>query len=89
MGESLDRGLTGATLRAARALAGISAAELARESQVGERTILRAESQDGPVAMRAANVLALISAFCRRGVVFVAEDQHGGVGIRLRSPPRS
>ena len=80
--ESNDVGLTGAMLRAARALTGVSAAQLAAESGVGERTILRAESHNGRVAMRSENARAILGVFARKGVTFIAEDPNGGSGLR-------
>lgn len=75
--------LTGAVLRAARALIEISAAELALESGVGERTILRAEKDNGPVQMRRSNSDSIRATLEARGVVFLAADALIGPGIRL------
>lgn len=75
--------LTGPLLRAARALVEISAAELAISSGVGERTILRAERSDGPLAMRQSNLNAIVAVLEARGVVFLAADVAGGAGLRF------
>lgn len=83
MGQVNQFALTGSLLRAARALIEISAAELASESGVGERTILRAEQTNGPVVMRPSNLASILSALEGRGVVFLAADMTGGPGIRL------
>ncbi len=74
--------LTGAVLRAARALTGVSAAQLAEDSGVGERTILRAESEDGRLRMREGNARALVESLQRRGVKFLAAGMEGGSGLR-------
>lgn len=81
--------LTGSVLRAARALMGISAAQLASETSVGERTILRAESFDGPVVMREANARAIIAALERRGVDFIVPDDEGSLGLRRAVYPKA
>ena len=86
MGEFLAGDLTGAILRAARALTGISAALLAKESGVGERTILRAEKGDGVVKMREGNARALVDSLQRRGVKFIPAGPEGGHGLRWDHP---
>lgn len=73
--------LTGAQLRAARALLGMAAAELAAETKIGLRTIRRAEIENGPVPITAANAERLIEALERRGIQFTWDD---GVGVKLR-----
>lgn len=81
--DQVDRfQLTGSVLRAARALIEISAADLAREAGVGERTILRAEKVDGPVTMRASNSAALVATLEARGVTFLAANTTSGAGLR-------
>lgn len=87
MAEDPEPMLTGAVLRAARALIEISAAELANESGVGERTILRAERDDGPVAMRAPNTRAIVQALGRRGVQLIDAADGSGPGLRLYRAP--
>ena len=82
--QSFDpKTLTGGQLRAARALVGISADELARLTKLGVATIRRAESSDGAVAMTAANAERIVQALETAGVVFVGENG-GGAGVRLR-----
>jgi histidine ammonia-lyase len=78
--------LTGAQLRAARALVGIGTEALAMASKVGTRTINRAESVDGIVPITAANAQRLIETLQRRGVVFLPSNG-GGPGVRLRRRP--
>lgn len=77
--------LTGAQLRAARGLLDISAEELAEKTQIGLRTIGRAEGENGPVRMTPANAARIIEELERRGVVFI-DDEVGGPGVRLRTP---
>lgn len=77
--------LTGAVLRAARALVDVSAAQLAIDAGVGERTILRAEKDDGPCLMRLSNASSIVAALKDRGVVFLSADAGGGPGVRLES----
>ena len=75
--------LTGAQLRAARALLGISADELASRATLGIATVRRAEQQDGPVAMTASNCKRLIETLYAAGVEVIPENG-GGEGVRRR-----
>jgi transcriptional regulator with XRE-family HTH domain len=75
--------LTGAQLRAARALLSISGEELARLAQVGFSTVKRAESTDGLVGVRFPIRLALVRVLEARGVEFIPANG-GGAGVRLR-----
>ncbi|MCJ2042958.1 transcriptional regulator [Methylobacterium sp. J-078] len=79
-GEGL---LTGAQVRAARALLRWSAEELAESARLGVATIRRAELQDGPVTSTAANVRAIRSALEHAGLEFIPENG-GGAGVRFR-----
>lgn len=74
--------MTGAQLRAARALVRLSAEDLAERSGVGVATIWRAEALDGPVKMIPANRAAVTAALEAAGVVFIAGGD-GGPGVRL------
>jgi hypothetical protein len=76
--------VTGAQLRAARALIGMRAEDLARETKVSLRTIRRAEAENGPVTMTAANASALVAELQHRGVRFIS-TQEGGPGVALKS----
>ncbi|RWC29958.1 XRE family transcriptional regulator [Mesorhizobium sp. M8A.F.Ca.ET.207.01.1.1] len=67
-------------LRAARAALGMTQAELARESGVGKRTILRIE-QDERVAVRTLKRVQV--ALEARGVEFVSSEPGHGPGLRL------
>ena len=75
--------ITGAQIRAARALVRWSAEDLARAATVGVTTVRRAEADDGPVGMLHNNEAAIRAALEAAGVVFIAENG-GGAGVRLR-----
>lgn len=75
--------LTGAQLRAARALVGLSGEGLAERTHLGVSTIRRAEAEDGPVKLTRANARALVAALEELGVMFLAPDAKGGAGVRL------
>jgi hypothetical protein len=76
--------LTGALVRAGRALAGVSAKDLAEASKLGLATVRRAEASDGPLKITRANAERLIEALEARGVVLVPPNG-GGAGVRLKS----
>ena len=75
--------ITGAQLRAARALVRWRAEDLAEHSRIGVATIRRAEGMDGPVSMTPANQAAIRAALGAVGVLFVPENGEGP-GVRLR-----
>lgn len=75
--------ITGAQLRAGRALLRWSADDLAGKSGVGLATIRRAELIDGETKMTAPNAFAVRSALEAAGVEFIPENG-GGAGVRLR-----
>jgi hypothetical protein len=77
--------LTGAQIRAARALLRWSADELAQASTIGLATIRRAEVNDGETSLTSANNLALRRSLETAGVEFIDENG-GGEGVRLRQP---
>jgi len=77
--------LTGRQIRAARALLGWSAQNLADRSKVGISTIRRTELLDGPVRMIPGNVDAIARAFDAAGVDLIPENG-GGAGVRMRKP---
>lgn len=77
--------MIGAQLRAARALLGWSAQDLADKSGVGVTTIRKNELVEGPVKMIHANVEVLTRAFANAGVEFIPENG-GGAGVRLAKP---
>src|SRR6476619_5241859 len=75
--------LTGAQMRAARALLRWAAADLVRESGVSLATIHRAESVDGKTAMTFANASAIRRALENAGVELI-EENCGRPGARLK-----
>ncbi len=75
--------ITGAQLRAARALIRWRAEDLAKAAKVGVATVRRAEGLDGPVGMTAANEEAIRNALETAGVEFIPENG-SGPGVRLR-----
>jgi ribosome-binding protein aMBF1 (putative translation factor) len=77
------RRVAGFQIRAARAVLGWSAEDLARESSVSLRTIRRAELSDVHTNMTAANEQAVRRALEAAGVEFLDENG-GGPGVRLR-----
>jgi len=74
--------LSGAQIRAARALLKWSAAQLAVRSSLGVNTIRRAEATDEETSLTKANELAIRQAFESAGVEFIDENG-GGQGVRL------
>jgi transcriptional regulator with XRE-family HTH domain len=81
--ESPWRWLSGAQIRAGRALLRWSAADLARATALGVNTIRRAELAEAQTPLTAANELAIRRALETAGVVFI-EENGGGPGVRLR-----
>jgi transcriptional regulator with XRE-family HTH domain len=77
--------MTGAQLRAARALLGWSAQDLADASGVGITTIRKNELSNGPVTMIRANVEVITRALKTAGVDLIPENG-GGAGVRMTKP---
>lgn len=75
--------ITGAQLRAARALIRWSADDLAKAANVGVATVRRAEAADGPINMVPNNLTAIRQALENAGVILVEENGQGP-GVRLR-----
>jgi hypothetical protein len=75
--------LSGAQIRAGRALIRWTADDLARASAVGVATIRRAELSEVQTSLTAANELAIRHAMEGMGVEFIS-DNGGGPGVRLR-----
>lgn len=70
-------------LRGARAMAGLTQAELAKKSTVSLATIKRLELGDGSLATRLHTLQKLQRALEAAGVIFIPENG-GGPGVRLR-----
>jgi DNA-binding transcriptional regulator YiaG len=77
--------ITGAQIRAARALIRWSAKELALAAGVGVATISRAEVEAGRTTLTAANLKAIRLALETAGIEFLPQNG-GGVGVRFRNP---
>ena len=77
--------ISGAQMRAARALLRWTALDLATAAKVGVATIRRVEVIDGEISATAANQAAIRRALEAAGVVFIDENG-GGAGVRLRKP---
>lgn len=80
--------ITGAQLRAARALLRWSADDLSQRTKIGVATIRRGEAIDGQLAMTESNQLAIRRAFEEAGVIFIAGNGEGP-GVRLRNKSRA
>ncbi len=77
--------ITGAQIRAARALIRWSAKDLAHAANVGVATVSRAEVEDGRPPITTANLKAIQMSLEGAGIEFIPENG-GGVGIRFRKP---
>ncbi|WP_426124465.1 helix-turn-helix domain-containing protein [Pararhizobium sp. PWRC1-1] len=78
-----NKEITGAQIRAARALLRWSAKDLAREAGVGVATISRAEVEEGHTTLTTANLKAIQMALENAGIEFIPGNG-GGVGVRFR-----
>jgi hypothetical protein len=83
MGEKKESILTGAQLRAARVMLGLTTAVLAEKTKLGVRTIKRAEQGDGAARLTAANRDRIIMALEQLGIEFIPPNG-GGPGVRLK-----
>jgi transcriptional regulator with XRE-family HTH domain len=80
--------ITGAQMRAARALLGIDQRELAQRSGLSLPTIQRMESSDGVVRGNVDSLMKLVEALNTAGIELIGEgavSHNGGRGVRLRS----
>ncbi|MDX0803421.1 transcriptional regulator [Sinorhizobium medicae] len=77
--------ITGAQVRAARALIRWSAKDLAKAAGIGVATVSRAEVEDGVPSITAANLRAVRLALEAAGIEFILENG-GGVGVRFKKP---
>jgi transcriptional regulator with XRE-family HTH domain len=76
--------ISGAQVRAARALLGWTAKDLAQKSKVGISTVQRIENAEGTPNVHAANFAAIESALEAAGIEFTNGDVPG---IRLHRKP--
>jgi transcriptional regulator with XRE-family HTH domain len=80
--------ITGAQMRAARALLGIDQRQLAQRSGLSLPTIQRMESSDGVVRCNVDSLMKLVEALGAAGIELIGEgaaSHNGGRGVRLRS----
>lgn len=75
--------ITGAQIRAARALIRWSAEDLAGAAVVGISTIRRAEAEDTTPSITAANLRAIQTALESAGIEFIPESDDRGAGVRM------
>ncbi|HWL06452.1 MAG TPA: helix-turn-helix transcriptional regulator [Xanthobacteraceae bacterium] len=73
---------TGRQIAAARALLGLTQAEVALRSKLSVPTLKRMEASEGPIAAMQNNVDSLVRTLEEAGVEFIAENG-GGAGVRL------
>jgi len=81
--------ITARQLRAARALAGLDQAALAKAAHLSLPTIQRMEASDGVVRGTVESLMKLIAAIERCGVELINEGAAsggGGRGVRLKMP---
>ncbi|YBV95141.1 transcriptional regulator (plasmid) [Phyllobacteriaceae bacterium JZ32] len=77
-------GITGAQIRAARALLRWTADDLAKAASVGVTTVRRAEAEDGLPSITAANLKLIKITLEDAGIEFIPENG-GGVGVRFKN----
>jgi transcriptional regulator with XRE-family HTH domain len=81
--------ITGAQMRAARAMLGVDQRELARLSGLSLPTIQRMETSDGVVRGNVDSLMKLVGALQEAGIELIGENassSQGGRGVRLTSP---
>ena len=80
--------ITARQMRAARALAGLDQAALAKAARLSLPTIQRMEASDGVVRGTVESLMKLIGALERAGVELINEgaaSEAGGRGVRLKA----
>lgn len=73
-------------IRAARVLLGLSQQEVAELSNVGLATIKRVEAAGSELTGTAQTMGRIQRALEAKGVVFIAQDDKQGPGVRLKEP---
>jgi transcriptional regulator with XRE-family HTH domain len=84
--------ITSRQLRAARALAGLDQASLAKAAGLSVPTIQRMESSEHVISGNVESLMKLIAALERSGVELIndgAVSNTGGRGVRLKPPAAS
>jgi transcriptional regulator with XRE-family HTH domain len=84
--KNVERQITPAQCRGARALLGMTQPELARKAGLGLSTIVDFEKMRRHVSREA--IKAIQAALSHAGIEFIEEDG-GGPGVRLRKRQRS
>ena len=80
--------ITSRQLRAARALAGLDQAALAKAARLSLPTIQRMEASDGVIRGNVESLMKLIAALERAGIELINEgavSEAGGRGVRLKA----
>jgi hypothetical protein len=80
--------ISGAQIRAARALLGMTAAQIAERAQISHRTLQRFEAVDGRPDAQARLLDRVKATFEQMGVVFVG-DPMTSPGVQLKRAPES
>jgi transcriptional regulator with XRE-family HTH domain len=79
--------ITGAQMRAARALLGIDQRQLAERSGLSLPTIQRMEASDGVIRGNVDSLMKLVDALATAGIELIGEgavSHGGGRGVRLK-----
>jgi transcriptional regulator with XRE-family HTH domain len=79
--------ITGAQMRAARALLGIDQRQLAERSSLSLPTIQRMEASDGVIRGNVDSLMKLVDALATAGIELIGEgavSHGGGRGVRLK-----
>jgi len=82
--------ITGAQLRAARALLGIDQRKLAELSDLSLPTIQRMEASEGVIRGNVDSLMKLVGALDALGVELITDNaasQSGGRGVRMKRAP--
>ena len=77
-----------AQIRAARALLGWRQDDLSKASGVGTATIRRIENSGSTMTGYVSTVMRIQAAFEKTGILFIADDDIAGVGVRLARKKR-
>jgi len=83
----LQKKISSAQVRAARALLRWTALDLAHASKVGVATIRRAEVVEGQLPVTLPNEASIRRALEAAGIEFI-EDNGGGEGVRFKKPQK-
>ncbi len=79
--------ITGAQMRAARALLGIDQRQLAERSSLSLPTIQRMEASDGVIRGNVDSLMKLVDALAAAGIELISEgavSHGGGRGVRVK-----